>query len=107
MNIAALAMRTKQPAIEECDAGMIKLVVPIFIGDEFVGAVGACGFLLDDGEVDGVLVNKMTDIEEDIVERLSEGIASISTSDAESLSLYISEQIDHIINSPEQQESKA
>ena len=88
MNIAAQAMRSKQPAIEECDAGMIKLVVPIFINDEFVGAVGACGFLLDDGEVDGFLVNKMTDIEEDTVERLSEDIPSISTKNAELLSLY-------------------
>ncbi len=107
MNIAAQAMRTKQPAIEECDAGMIKMVVPIFIDDEFVGAVGACGFLLDDGEVDGFLVNKMTDIEENTVERLSEGIASITTKDAESLSLYISDQIGKIINSPESQETKA
>lgn len=107
MNIAAQAMRSKQPAIEECDAGMIKLVVPIFIDDEFVGAVGACGFLLDDGEVDGFLVNKMTDIEDDTVERLSHGIPSITTGDAESLSLYITEQIGKIINSHRSQESEA
>ena len=64
MNIAAQAMHTKLPAIEECDAGLIKLVVPIFVHDEFVGAIGACGFLLDDGEVDSFLVNKMTEIGE-------------------------------------------
>lgn len=52
MNIAVLAMRSQQPVIEECDAGMLKLVAPIFLGDEYVGAFGACGFLLDDGEVD-------------------------------------------------------
>jgi ligand-binding sensor protein len=97
MNIAAQAMRTKQPAIEECDAGMIKLVLPIFIDDEFVGAVGACGFLLDDGEVDSFLVNKMTDIEEETVERLSAGIPAITTKKAESLSRYITEQVDKII----------
>lgn len=97
MNIAALAMRSKQAVIEECDAGMIKLVVPIFIGDEFVGAVGACGFLLDDGEVDSFLVNKMTAIEEDTVDRLSAGIPAITSGNAESLSHYISEQIDKII----------
>lgn len=104
MNIAAQAMRSKQAAIEECDAGMIKLVVPIFIGDEFVGTVGACGFLLDDGEVDGFLIYKMTDIEEDIVDRLSQGIPLITTKKAESLSLYISEQIGKITNSPRSQE---
>jgi len=43
MNLAAQAMRGRATVIEECDAGMIKLVVPIFVGEEFIGAVGACG----------------------------------------------------------------
>ena len=97
MNIATLAMRSKQPVLEECDAGMLKLVVPIFFDDEFVGAVGACGYLLDDGEVDSFLVNKMTDISEDKVERLSEGIDSITTEKAEILAQYIENQIAGIV----------
>jgi ligand-binding sensor protein len=97
MNIATLAMRSKQPVIEECDAGMLKLVVPIFFDDKFVGAVGACGYLLDDGEVDSFLVNKMTDISEDKVERLSEGIDSITTEKAEILAQYIQNQIAGIV----------
>jgi ligand-binding sensor protein len=98
MNIATLAMRSKRPVIEECDAGMIKLVVPIFVRDEFVGAVGACGFLLDDGEVDSFLVNKMTDIDEDTVVHLSEGIPSIAAKSAEALGKYIIQQVEKIIN---------
>ena len=97
MNIATLAMRSKQPIIEECDAGMLKLVVPIILNDEYVGAVGACGFLLDDGEVDSFLVNKMTDINEDRVERLSKGIDSITTEKAEILAQYIVNQIAGIV----------
>ena len=97
MNIAALAMRTKEPVIEECDAGMLKLVVPIILNDDYVGAVGACGFLLDDGEVDSFLVNKMTDINEDKVERLAEGIDSITTEKAEILAQYIANQIAEIV----------
>ena len=97
MNIATLAMRSKQPVIEECDAGMLKLVVPIFFDNEFVGAVGACGYLLDDGEVDSFLVNKTTDISEDKVERLSEGIDSITTEKAESFAQYIENQISGIV----------
>jgi ligand-binding sensor protein len=97
MNIATLAMRSKQPVIEECDAGMLKLVVPIMLNDEYVGAVGACGFLLDDGEVDSFLVNKMTDINEDKVERLAEGIDSITTEKAEILAQYIEDQIAAIV----------
>jgi ligand-binding sensor protein len=97
MNIATLAMRSKQPVIEECDAGMLKLIVPIFSNDEYVGAVGACGFLLDDGEVDSFLVNKMTDISEEKVERLAEGINSITTEKAEILAQYITDQISRIV----------
>jgi len=97
MNIATLAMRSKQPVIEECDAGMLKLVVPIILNDEYIGAVGACGFLLDDGEVDSFLVNKMTDINEDKVEKLTEGIDSITTEKAEILAQYIENQIAEIV----------
>ena len=98
MNIAMQAMRTGQPAIEECDAGLIKLVVPIFDMSEFVGAVGACGFLLDDGEIDTFLINKMTGIDEEKIERLSEGITAITTAKAESLSKYITGQVEKIIS---------
>jgi ligand-binding sensor protein len=30
MNIAIMAMKTRQTVIEECDAGLVKLVVPFF-----------------------------------------------------------------------------
>ena len=98
MNIATLAMRSQQVIIEECDAGMLKLVAPIFAGNEFVGAVGACGFLLDDGEIDTFLVNKMTDISDSEIESLSTGIRSISTPKARALGQYIMNQINEIIS---------
>ena len=97
MNIAAAAMRSKKPVIEECDAGLIKMVIPIFVQDEFVGAVGACGFLLDDGEVDSFLVYKMTEIEEEKVENLSMEIPAITTAKAQSLSQYIKDRIEKIV----------
>ena len=97
MNIANMAMKSRKTVIEECDAGLIKMVVPIFFADEFVGAVGACGFLLDDGEVDSFLVNKMTEIDEDKIELLADGIPSITTTKAESLGRYIAGQVDSIV----------
>ena len=98
MNIATLAMRSKQAVIEECDAGMIKLVVPIFKGEEFVGAVGACGFLLDDGEIDTFLVNKMTDISEAEIKHLASGIERISTAKAQTVRQHITNQISAIVS---------
>lgn len=97
MNIATLAKRKGQPVIEECDAGMLKLVVPIFANDDYVGAVGACGFLLDDGEVDSFLVNRTTDISEDKIQRLTQDISIISTAKAQELGHYIQNQIEKIV----------
>jgi len=97
MNIAAMAAQTKQTVIEECDAGMLKMVVPIFMNDNFIGAVGACGLLLDDAEVEDFLVNKTTDIAEEKIERLSQGIRSITTDSAETLGRYIETQVAEIV----------
>ena len=63
MNIAAQAMQTRRPAIEECDAGLVKIVVPIFMDDTFLGAVGVCGLLLVGGEVDPFLIEKIVGID--------------------------------------------
>lgn len=99
MNIAAQAMRSGETVIEECDAGMIKLVVPIFAGGEFVGAVGACGMRFEDSEVDAFLVNKMTDIAEERVESLAAGVPSITRAKAEELGRYVRERVDEILSS--------
>lgn len=98
MNIAALAMRAGETVIEECDAGMIKLVVPIFVGDEFVGAVGACGTKFDDSEIDAFLVNKMTEIDAETVESLAANVPSITRDKAEDLGRYIRSRVDAILN---------
>ena len=98
MNIAMQAMKTKKAVIEECDAGLVKIVVPIFVGEEFVGAIGACGFFLDDGGVDIFLVNKMTDIDEEKIEKLAEGIPSITSDQAESITKYITAKIEEIVS---------
>lgn len=97
-NIAAQAMQTKKPVIEECDAGLVKLVVPIFVGDEYLGVAGGCGLILDDGEVESFLISKTTGINEDEIESLSDDISKITTDKAESLVAYIQKEIDRIIS---------
>jgi ligand-binding sensor protein len=97
MNISAQAMRGRATVIEECDAGMVKLVVPIFLGDEFIGAVGACGMKFEHGDIDSFLVNKMTDIAEDTVDRLSATVIAISRDKAEALGRFIGEAVAQMI----------
>jgi len=98
MNLATMARNSGEAVVEECDAGIVKIVVPIFVGDDFLGAVGACGKCLDDGEVDSFLVNKVTDIEEETVEKLAQGIESISTEITGELISFVEGKLQDIIH---------
>jgi len=101
MNLSAQAKQTQEGLVEECDAGLVKIIVPIFKKDEFLGAVGACGFLLDDGEVDSFLVNMTTGIDEEDIKRLSADIERISTKKARAILSFIEEEISKILNNSE------
>lgn len=97
MNLSSQAKQTQKSVIEECDAGLVKIIVPIFVKNLFLGTVGACGFLLDNGEVDPFLINMTTGMDEKEIERLSEDIGTISSENAQSLILHIEENITKII----------
>jgi ligand-binding sensor protein len=98
MNIAEIARQTKKPVIEECDAGLVKMVVPIFVKDEFLGSVGACGLILDDGEVDSFMLDKTIEMDEEKVESLSNDIGNVTTEELETLAGDIQEQLAKIID---------
>jgi ligand-binding sensor protein len=97
MNIALQAKEAREPVIEECDAGMVKLVVPVFVGEEFLGAVSGCGLLLDDGAVDTFLVNKITDIEEERLDELALEVSAISREQAKELGRFIQQKVEGIV----------
>ena len=98
-NLAAMAQNTRQPVIEECDAGLVKIVVPIFVGDEFVGAAGGCGLLkAEDGEVDDFMIHKTTEMSEARVAELAEGIATITASQVKALADFIAEEVQRAVD---------
>ena len=95
-NAAKQAQKTRNPAIVECDAGLVKVVVPIFVNDEFLGVAGGCGLLLKDSEVDTSLINKTTDLDVGEIEDLSNDIAIISVEKLKSVIKYIEEELEWI-----------
>jgi ligand-binding sensor protein len=97
-NAANQAQKTRAPAIVECDAGLVKVVVPIFENDEFLGVAGGCGLLLKDSEVDTFLVDKTTDTDPGEIENLSNDIATISMEQLKSVIKYIEEELQWIIH---------
>ena len=97
-NMAAMAQNSRGPIIEECDAGLLKIVVPIFCGEDFVGAAGGCGLLLEDGEVDDFMINKTTDIPEEKILGLAEGVATLNRAQAEELAAFIAGEIERLVD---------
>lgn len=96
MNLAAQARQTGKAVIEECDAGLFKVVYPVFAHGEFLGVVGGCGLLLDDSETDTFLINKITDIDEEKLEELSNDIGRKSRTEIEELAQFLKEEVDKI-----------
>ena len=98
MNMAKQAMNTKKAIIEECDAGMLKLVVPIFYNKEYLGVLGGCGLLSEVGEIDHFAINKIADIPEDEIETLSSNIPILTQKKAQSACDYIEKKLDAVLN---------
>jgi len=93
MNMANQAMQSKKYVIDDCDAGLLKLVVPIFFKNEYLGVIGGCGLLMDGGEVDSFAIHKIVDIDEAKVNTLSLNIPTISYKKACSICHYLEEQL--------------
>ena len=103
MNLATMAKNSSKAVVEECDAGLVKIVVPIFAKDTFIGAVGACGLLMQDGEVDSFLINKIAEIDEEKVDTLSQGINSISNDKIQKLISFIEDRLAELLRHADDQ----
>jgi ligand-binding sensor protein len=102
MNIAGVAKNHRQPVIEECDAGLVKVCVPIFVRGNYIGAVCGCGMLMDEGEVDTFLINKVTGIDEENLKELSSDVLHISSEKINTIVDFMSETITGIIKNFEE-----
>jgi ligand-binding sensor protein len=95
--MAAQARDTRATVIEECDAGLIKICVPVFVNDLFVGVAGGCGALSPGGEVDSFLVEKTAGLPEDQTAALSSGIPEMDEATAANAAQYIEERVAELL----------
>lgn len=97
-NLSRQARQTQKPVIGECDAGLLKLVVPIFICDEFWGVLSACGLLVDGGMVETLLIHKTTGINIEEIDRLSDDVPRIQMDKVGSIMDYLKNCINDIVD---------
>jgi ligand-binding sensor protein len=92
-NFMAQAEKTRKPIIAECDAGLVKIAVPIFNQDEFLGTAGGCGLLPAGGEVESFLIEKTAGLTETEITDLCEGLGTMTEDQAEEMALFIEGKI--------------
>lgn len=92
-NFMAMARHTKKPVIAECDAGLVKIAVPIFLEEEFLGTAGGCGRLPEGGEVETFLIEKTTGLAEEEILKISQKIQPMPHNQAEEMAQFIENRI--------------
>jgi ligand-binding sensor protein len=105
-NFMAMAKQTKKPVIGECDAGLIKIAVPIHINGEFIGTAGGCGLLPEDGEVESFLIEKSAGLDEEKITELCDGLGSMTESQAKEMADFIENRIDQYVGLAQSRGSK-
>jgi ligand-binding sensor protein len=98
MNMTALVKNSREPLVEECDAGLIKVVVPIFHEDQFLGVAGGCGLVAPEGEVDTFAVSKIAEMPETQVTDLARTVPRVSADTIDAAVDFIQEQVRRILD---------
>ena len=88
------AFDSKEVVVDECDAEMLKFVIPIFIGDEFLGTVGGCGRLAEDKDsVETFYIAKLTGKSESEIRELAKTVKKISKDEMEEVISFVQNRI--------------
>jgi ligand-binding sensor protein len=96
-NVAARAIKTRKTVVDECDAGLMKFAVPIFVENEFLGVAGGCGLLRNEEQVDTYLVHRATGLAEEVVDELAENIETIPNDRLDAVINFLEKKVAEII----------
>lgn len=73
-----LMQEGKAPFAEECDAGMMRISVPIIKDGELLGAVGGCGLVPEGSEVDEFTIDMMSDLDAERITHMASEVSFAS-----------------------------
>ena len=92
-NFMVQARQTHKAVIGECDAGLIKIAVPIFGNGDFLGTAGGCGLLPQGGELETFMIEKTAGLSEAEIAELCKGMGSMTEEQAQEMAAYIEKRI--------------
>jgi len=88
-----MLQNAKEPFAEECDAGMMRISVPIIVDGEFIGGVGGCGLVADDGEVDEFTIDMMSDLDAEKIAQAAKGVSVATEAQVKEIQDFIQGRI--------------
>lgn len=89
-------MKRGEPFNEECDAGMMRVAVPVVADGEVIGSIGGCGLVPHDGEADPFAIGMMSDIEESAAADLAEKLGPVSEDRVKEIQDFIKKRIEEL-----------
>lgn len=92
-DIVGRVRRGGKAVIDQCDAGFVKIVVPIFVNGEFLGAFGGCGKPLEDEGIDAFYVSKVTGIPEEEIEAMALDIPTMTELETEEVASFLAARV--------------
>jgi len=95
--ISNLAIESKEPISEECEAGFMKFVVPLFVKGELLGMVGGCGCLLSGSNVDTFYLSKLLKKDEKDIKELLPSVPQLSREKLQEAIKFVKEKLDEIL----------
>jgi len=96
-NFMAMARQTKKPVIGECDAGLMKIAVPIYVNGDFLGTAGGCGLLPEGGEVENFLIERSMGLDEEKINEFCDGLGTMTEAQAKEMATVIEKRIEQYI----------
>jgi ligand-binding sensor protein len=92
-NFMIQAKNTQKTVIGECDAGLLKIAVPIFANGQFLGTAGGCGRLPENGALEEFIIQKTTGLSPAEIQQLASRLKPISKAQAIQVAEFIEKRI--------------
>jgi ligand-binding sensor protein len=95
-NFAIKVSQSRDPFIDECEAGFSKFLVPIFMDGEFLGSAGGCGCLIVGNKIDAFYISKLLGKDEQEIKNLLNTVPKIERDKIKEALLYLQKRLEQI-----------
>jgi ligand-binding sensor protein len=96
-NFATKVSQSRDPFIDECEAGFTKFLVPIFVDGEFLGSAGGCGCLIAGNTIDVFYLSKLLVKDEQEIKNLLDTVPRIERDKITEALRYLQKRLEQII----------